>query len=204
MFKTIVQRIKIRNGHFLYRPCCRQFTQQSQQIIDNNNNENRETNEHEQRVQLYNSIENLNKSKTYKLYPFVSPLLLGPMGYYLLDIVAAPLELQMTILIAPITMDIIHWTVLNKSLRNVNINNLQIFGNRLKNLSTMSWTTALVAQSIAFGLVMINPLESVMIDSLSVYGQVLVTLSPMTPMLFTLISHETIFQFVRNEITKVK
>ena len=150
---------------------------------------------------IYDWIGMLNQSKLYKSYPFISPLLLGPIGYYLLDIVAAPIELQVTILMAPIAMDVLHWIIMNRSIKNVNENRcterLEQFGNRLVFLSRMSWGTALISQSIAFGLAIFNPTSSLMIAGLSIYGTALVTLSPMTPMLFTLINHETVFDKIK-------
>jgi len=125
-------------------------------------------------------------------------------GYYLLDIVAAPMELQMTILIVPIAMDVLHWTLMNKAIRNVNQNrendNVIKFGNKLKYFSHLSWGTALLCQCSAFGLVAFNPFNSMMIDSLSIYGTALVGLSPLTPMIFTLIHHETVFAKMRTKI----
>ena len=152
-------------------------------------------------VNILDSIKTLTQSKVYRLYPFISPTVLGPVGYYLLDIVAAPLELQTIVLVLPITMDVAQWIMMNRAFKDVsamqsecgNLNNLVVFGERLKMLSRFSWGTALFAQSMAFGVVMVNPMGSILIDSLSIYGKMLVTLSPMTPMLFTLINHETIF-----------
>ena len=90
----------------------------------------------------------------------------------------------------------------NKSKLDQNIDNLIIFGNKLSSLSQIAWRSAVLSQCIAFGIVMINPLESIMIESLSSYGKILVSLSPMTPMIFTLINHETIFQQIQNDINK--
>merc|ERR1712130_884320 len=88
--------------------------------------------------------------------------------------------------------------LMNKAIRNVNqhrnSDNLAKFGKRLKSLSHLSWGTALLFQCTAFGLVALNPSNSMMIDSLSVYGTVLVGLSPMAPMFGGIIFNEWFLQ----------
>ena len=130
-----------------------------------------------------------------------------------------PLDLQLCMLGLPLIFDIGHWILLNKSLKTVlkfsnennnnNNNNkdenfgindeiirILRFSEQMDRLSSKTLQSALFCQVLAFCTMMINPylMNDTMIQGLSLAGIGLTTISPMTPLMFTLATHEFIFK----------
>ena len=120
---------------------------------------------------------------------------------------AVPVALECCMLGLPLVVDIGHWFLFQYTLKNVlksntsdNINdqliNIVHFRNQITKLSDRTFSITIGMQALTLGVILINPyiMQDPMITALSIYGKFLATMSPMTPLMFTLATHEFLFK----------